>query len=182
MLAVTERCTAAHNQVRRLPVHGTAASHYAARRLAETLSGSVKGPKRVPLSFRKSLSPQSQYLRRWGGQDQPRAGRPQRSGRTATGAKTGLSVALAVRKVRQGRIWGQKRGNSWTSQWLKHTMWPQRALRRGWVCFNGGWGGWLKHSGRPLRPLRRGWVCFNAARGGESGNPEPGSIKTPGEH
>jgi len=26
---------------------------YAARRLAETLSGSVKGPKRVPLSFRQ---------------------------------------------------------------------------------------------------------------------------------
>ena len=56
MLAVTERCTAAHNQVRRLPVHGTAASQYVARRLAETLSGTVKGPKRVPLSFRKSLS------------------------------------------------------------------------------------------------------------------------------
>ena len=55
MLAVTERCTAAHNQVRRLPVHGTAASQYAARRLAETLSGTVKGPKRVPLSFRNLL-------------------------------------------------------------------------------------------------------------------------------
>ena len=43
---------ATRNQVRRLPDHGTAASHNAARRLAETLSGSVKGPKRVPLSFR----------------------------------------------------------------------------------------------------------------------------------
>ena len=149
MLAVTERCTAAHNQVRRLPVHGTAASQYVARRLAETLSGTVKGPKRVPLSFRKSLSPQSQYLRRWGGQDQPRAGQPQRSGRTATGAKTGLSVALAVRKVRQGRIFWEKRGNSWTSLWLKHSGRPLRALKGGRVCFNGE-GGWLKHSGRPL--------------------------------
>ena len=166
MLAVTERCTAAHNQVRRLPVHGTAASQYAARRLAETLSGTVKGPKRVPLSFRKSLSPQSQYLRRWGGQDQPRAGQPQRSGRTATGAKTGLSVALAVRKVRQGRIWGQKRGNSWTSQWLKHTMWPQRVLRGGWGCFNGVQGWWLKHRGMALRTVWRGWVCFNVSQEG----------------
>ncbi len=44
---------AAHNQVRRLGAHGTAALQYAARRLARTLLGSVKGPKRVPLSFRK---------------------------------------------------------------------------------------------------------------------------------
>ncbi len=44
---------AAHNQVRRLTEHGTAALQYAARRLARTLSGSVKGPKRVPLSFRQ---------------------------------------------------------------------------------------------------------------------------------
>jgi len=44
---------AARNQVRRLGGHGTAALQYAARRLAGTLSGSVKGPKRVPLSFRQ---------------------------------------------------------------------------------------------------------------------------------
>ena len=44
---------AAHNQVRRLSGHGTTALQYQARRLAETLSGSVKGPKRVPLSFRQ---------------------------------------------------------------------------------------------------------------------------------
>ena len=46
---------AARNHVRRLPAHGTATSQYAARWLAETLSGSVKGPKRVPLSFRNLL-------------------------------------------------------------------------------------------------------------------------------
>jgi len=44
---------AARNQVRRLSGHGTTALQYQARRLAETLSGSVKGPKRVPLSFRQ---------------------------------------------------------------------------------------------------------------------------------
>ena len=44
---------AARNQVRRLTGHGTTALQYAARRLAKTLSGSVKGPKRVPLSFRQ---------------------------------------------------------------------------------------------------------------------------------
>jgi len=44
---------AARNQVRRLGGHGTAALQYAARRLAGTLSGSIKGPKRVPLSFLK---------------------------------------------------------------------------------------------------------------------------------
>jgi len=38
--------------VRRLTGYGTTASLYAARRLAETLSGTVKGPKRVPLSLR----------------------------------------------------------------------------------------------------------------------------------
>jgi len=43
---------AARNQVRRLGEHGTAALQYEARRLAGTLSGTVKGPKRVPLSFR----------------------------------------------------------------------------------------------------------------------------------
>ena len=43
---------AARKRVRRLTGHGTAASLYADRRLAETLSGSIKGPKRVPLSFR----------------------------------------------------------------------------------------------------------------------------------
>ncbi len=46
---------AARNHVRRLPAHGTATSQYAARWLAETLSGSVKGPKRVPLPFRNLL-------------------------------------------------------------------------------------------------------------------------------
>ncbi len=44
---------AARNQVRRLIGHGTTALQYEARRLAGTLSGSVKGPKRVPLSFRQ---------------------------------------------------------------------------------------------------------------------------------
>ena len=44
---------AARNQVRRLSGHGTTALQYAARRLAETLSGSIKGPKRVLLSFRQ---------------------------------------------------------------------------------------------------------------------------------
>lgn len=32
--------------------HGTTAAHYQVRRLAKTLSGTVKGPKRVPLSLR----------------------------------------------------------------------------------------------------------------------------------
>ena len=45
--------TVARNQVRRLIGHGTTALQYAARRLAETLSGTIKGPKRVPLSFRE---------------------------------------------------------------------------------------------------------------------------------
>ena len=44
---------AAHKQVRRLGGHGTTALQYQARRLARTLSGSIKGPKRVPLSFRE---------------------------------------------------------------------------------------------------------------------------------
>ncbi len=44
---------AARNQVRRLGGHGTTALQYAARRLAETLLGSIKGPKSVPLSFRQ---------------------------------------------------------------------------------------------------------------------------------
>ena len=44
---------AAHNQVQRLSGHGTTALQYRARRLAETLSGTIKGPKRVPLSFRE---------------------------------------------------------------------------------------------------------------------------------
>ena len=47
------RVAAARNQVRRLSGHGTTALQYAARRLAGPLSGSVKGPKRVPLSFRQ---------------------------------------------------------------------------------------------------------------------------------
>ena len=50
-----QNSAAARNHVRRLPAHGTATSQYAARWLAETLSGSVKGPKRVPLSFRNLL-------------------------------------------------------------------------------------------------------------------------------
>ena len=38
-------------EARRLPGYGTTAAQYQVRRLAETLSVSVKGPKRVPLSF-----------------------------------------------------------------------------------------------------------------------------------
>ncbi len=55
---------AAHKQVRRLGGHGTAALQYAARRLAGTLLGSVKGPKRVPLSFRQhpGIKAQSEAL------------------------------------------------------------------------------------------------------------------------
>ena len=52
--------TCAKQQTRRLAIrssaasgqHGTTAAHYQVRRLAKTLSGTVKGPKRVPLSLR----------------------------------------------------------------------------------------------------------------------------------
>ena len=51
----------ARNQVRRLIGHGTTALQYAARRLAKTLLGSVKGPKRVPLSFRQHPGIKAQH-------------------------------------------------------------------------------------------------------------------------
>ncbi len=43
---------AARNHVRRLPAHGTATSQYAARWLAETLSGSARAPLKGPRGFR----------------------------------------------------------------------------------------------------------------------------------
>ena len=51
----------ARNQVRRLIGHVTSALQYAARRLAETLSDSMKGPKRVPLSFRQHPGIKAQH-------------------------------------------------------------------------------------------------------------------------
>ena len=99
MLAVTERCTAAHNQVRRLPVHGTAASQYVARWLAETLSGTVKGPKRVPLSFRKSLSPHPSTF--GGGVGRTSHGRENRPKRSAGGPKGPPGAHLGAKTWQQ---------------------------------------------------------------------------------
>ena len=56
-----QNSAAAHNQVRRLLSHGTAPSHNAARGLASTFLGTIKGPKKAPPSFRKQASSKVPY-------------------------------------------------------------------------------------------------------------------------